>query len=64
MSFAPNPGSLVRLRTGQYGLVTKVTPDGEADRVVLLGYDYGMQGMAWEIEEIHPRAAPLRGDSE
>lgn len=52
MSFMPNPGSLVRLHNGEYALVTKVDPTGKDDRVVLLGTDYAMHGMAWEIAEV------------
>ena len=48
----PNPGSLVRLLTGEYALVTNVDPSGKEDRIVLLGNDYHIHGMAWEIEKV------------
>ena len=33
MSFMPNIGSLVRLVDGRVGVVTKITPLGEDDRI-------------------------------
>lgn len=38
MSFMPNTGSIVRLRNGSYGIVVAVTPKGDGDKVVLLGW--------------------------
>lgn len=33
MSFLPSPGSVVRLNDGRIGIVTKLTPLGDDDRV-------------------------------
>jgi len=33
MSFMPNPGSLVRLKSGAIAIVTNVTPNGSGDAV-------------------------------
>ena len=33
MSLLPSPGSLVRLHDGRVGVVTKLTPKGDDDRV-------------------------------
>jgi hypothetical protein len=52
VSFMPNPGSIVRLKSGQLALVTKVTPLGDDDRVLLLGLDTRFQSAAWEVTEV------------
>jgi hypothetical protein len=51
MSFMPSPGTRVRLRDGHAGVVTKVTPSGDDDRVRL---DDGNERRvsAWDIDEI------------
>jgi hypothetical protein len=51
MSFMPNVGAKVRLRDGRVATVSKVTPRGDDDRVVL---DDGsdLRITAWDIDEI------------
>ena len=51
MSWMPNEGAKVRLRDGRIATVSKVTPRGDDDRVVL---DDGsdLRVSAWDIDEI------------
>ena len=51
MSFMPNVGAKVRLHDGRVATVSKVTPCGDDDRVVL---DDGsdLRVTAWDIDEI------------
>jgi hypothetical protein len=51
----PSPRALVQLRSGEYALVLKVTPDGKDDRVVVVREENGVPKMksvritAWDI---------------
>jgi len=51
MSFMPSPGTRVRMRDGRIAVVTKVTPDGEDDRV---RYADGPEEQVtpWDIGEV------------
>ena len=51
MSFMPNEGAKVRLRDGRIGIVSKVTPRGEDDRVVFDDRS-DTRITAWDIDEI------------
>lgn len=58
MSFMPEVGSTVRLKTGEIGVVVKVTPDGKDDRVEVIREFWGdprkkqVRVDAWMITEV------------
>ncbi len=54
MSFMPNPGSVVRMKSGAFAIVTNVSPKGDDDRVLILDpIAYGERKTdAWRIAEV------------
>lgn len=59
VSFMPSPGTRVRMRDGRLAIVTKVTPDGEDDRV---RFENGHEKHVtpWDLEEIiQPAPGPV-----
>ena len=58
LSFMPNPRSVVKLRSGEYGIVCRVTPKGDDDRVVVVRETWGVPKVKqvritpWLIDEI------------
>jgi hypothetical protein len=37
VSLMPNPGSLVQMQSGFFGIVTDVTPKGDGDNILVFG---------------------------